>query len=443
MTARRTAGPGGRRDGPASAVAERAVRAPARSHLAAAAQAGTPCGRNSPCAPARLSPTIPLMDAGDRRHALASSVVAPLVKKLFVSEGAGAGLVDKPVRISSARLLQGREADAEREGAGTSCRRELVGRAVRAQARTRRPRPRQSRESVALALAADAARTRATSTWTTCRRCASGPRGFAPAARQAARRHCTAPRRGRVLYRASLLQTACLHILHFFTQRSTFVARTLVEQSRQLAELVTHHRRADRARARAVRRGRRVSSSGTRDYIARKHGTLTIYGMDLNACPRVAAGRGVHEPGGDAGTEDAGPPTAGGARRASARPAARRPGALRARAGAAARRRGLRQDHARPVAGRHRRPAGRRPGTGPPARPRALRPAAAHAHARRRRLPTPDDFLAAVGCPLAGAQPPGWADRVLAAGRGLLLVDGIDEVPEQERRAHPRAGCAS
>ncbi|MEW2396257.1 hypothetical protein [Streptomyces sp. NPDC046862] len=32
---------------------------------------------------------------------LASSVVAPLVKKLFVREGPGAALVDKPVRLSA------------------------------------------------------------------------------------------------------------------------------------------------------------------------------------------------------------------------------------------------------------------------------------------------------------------------------------------------------
>ena len=32
---------------------------------------------------------------------LASAVIGPLVKKLFVTEGPGAGLVDKPIRISS------------------------------------------------------------------------------------------------------------------------------------------------------------------------------------------------------------------------------------------------------------------------------------------------------------------------------------------------------
>ncbi|MET9596573.1 NACHT domain-containing protein [Streptomyces sp. NPDC006459] len=48
-------------------------------------------------------------------------------------------------------------------------------------------------------------------------------------------------------------------------------------------------------------------------------------------------------------------------------------------------------------------------------------------------LPTPQEFLSAVGCPLAGAQPSGWTDRVLDSGRGIVLVDGLDEVPERMR----------
>lgn len=50
-------------------------------------------------------------------------------------------------------------------------------------------------------------------------------------------------------------------------------------------------------------------------------------------------------------------------------------------------------------------------------------------------LPRPTGFLASAGLMIADEQPAGWAERVLAAGRGLLLIDGVDEVEEPERSA--------
>ncbi|MGX5397168.1 NACHT domain-containing protein [Streptomyces anulatus] len=66
-------------------------------------------------------------------------------------------------------------------------------------------------------------------------------------------------------------------------------------------------------------------------------------------------------------------------------------------------------------------------------------------------FPRPEEMLAAVGCPLAGQQPEGWASRVFEHGRALVLVDGVDEIAQGERArarkwleamlaAHPR-GC--
>ncbi|MGV9628553.1 NACHT domain-containing protein, partial [Streptomyces sp. NPDC003487] len=54
---------------------------------------------------------------------------------------------------------------------------------------------------------------------------------------------------------------------------------------------------------------------------------------------------------------------------------------------------------------------------------------------RRGPLPEPHDFLSAVGTPLSASQPEGWADDLLAQGEALVLVDGVDEVPQEHRAA--------
>ncbi len=82
----------------------------------------------------------------------------------------------------------------------------------------------------------------------------------------------------------ALLGTACLHIVHFFTRRSAFVARTLVQQSRSLDGLIgiidafIERHPSPRAADAAFERSYLA-------YLARKHGRLTVYGIDLAHSP--------------------------------------------------------------------------------------------------------------------------------------------------------------
>lgn len=50
-------------------------------------------------------------------------------------------------------------------------------------------------------------------------------------------------------------------------------------------------------------------------------------------------------------------------------------------------------------------------------------------------LPRPEDFLAYSAGWLKGIMPSGWVHRCLNAGTALVLVDGVDEVPADKRRA--------
>ncbi|POM23407.1 NACHT domain protein [Actinomadura rubteroloni] len=49
-------------------------------------------------------------------------------------------------------------------------------------------------------------------------------------------------------------------------------------------------------------------------------------------------------------------------------------------------------------------------------------------------LPRPEEFLDDVAGTLSGLMPRGWAHRVLASGRSLLLVDGVDEITGPQRQ---------
>ncbi|MER0244802.1 ATP-binding protein, partial [Streptomyces sp. HSW2009] len=215
---------------------------------------------------------------------LLSSAIVPIVKKLFVVEPPGAGLVDRPVRISGLVSFRGEkrnltERDLHRLAA------ELVRRSVRAAGPHERPVPQDEEEAVARALAATL-HGLGDLTLSDVEAVRHGPRSLAH------RLTADAPDQGRLrglsepataLYQ-SVLETACLHILHFFTQRSSFVAHTLVQQSEQLAGLVA------KVDALIERNPTHAAADVAFDeryaqYIARKHGTLTIYGIDLTHSP--------------------------------------------------------------------------------------------------------------------------------------------------------------
>nr|WP_258193760.1 NACHT domain-containing protein [Streptomyces sp. MA5143a] len=229
------------------------------------------------------------------------------------------------------------------------------------------------------------------------------------------------------LFYERVLTAACLHILHFFTQRSTFVPRTLVEQTRRQAELIA---KVDALIARTPMTGGTDSAFEHRylAHVSTRHSHLTIYGIDLVNSPErwpldvaylgLQALRSAEddETAGSYGTR-----TAAAAAKLPAEEALADHERVLLRGVAGSGKTTLVQWLAVTTARGER---GDRIPFVLPLRTLIRRPDG---------LPSPDAFLAAVRAPFHAAQPAGWVDRVLTARRGLLLVDGIDEIPERER----------
>lgn len=50
-------------------------------------------------------------------------------------------------------------------------------------------------------------------------------------------------------------------------------------------------------------------------------------------------------------------------------------------------------------------------------------------------LPTPNNFFPEVGTHLADEMPEKWVSRMLSSGRALVLIDGVDELPSEQRES--------
>ncbi|MFJ6937331.1 NACHT domain-containing protein [Streptomyces sp. NPDC101132] len=378
----------------------------------------------------------PLAQAGMR---LASGVIGPIVGRFFrISEGPGAALANQPVRVSAYFSFKEKRRLTPQDFDRIA--RELVEAGLRAPGE--RPLPPGEEAGVAAALAATLSGLPGLEL-TDAQAVELGHEELARRLRDRAPYLGLSEQAG--YFYTRLLDLTCLHVLHFFTQRSHFIAAALVQQSRRQSELIA---KVDELVARIPRQdaGDEAFERRYLEYVVRKHSTLTIFGIDLTRTPGKwpldAAYMSLEA---TAGPADADPAdqwrlnvhtgeyelrvALSGPLPADQALADRERVLLRGEAGSGKTTliQWLAVSAARPVPDeRMMYVRDRIPFVLP------LRTLARHTS-----LPSPRRFLASVGAPMAGEQPAGWEDRVLSQRRGLVLVDGIDEIPEADRvRAH-------
>ncbi|MEV7193840.1 NACHT domain-containing protein [Streptomyces sp. NPDC093510] len=220
-----------------------------------------------------------------------------------------------------------------------------------------------------------------------------------------------------------LLVAVCLHVLHHLVRRSPYIQRHMPERASRVRQLVDLNDAEVAAAARRSEPSREDAEfeAAYAQEVVRQHGWLTIVGVDFAHAPDRWPLEDTYLS--LQAEESSGGPVAGaGGQQRTVLLADR---ALE----------GHERVLLRGVAG-----------SGKTTLVQWLAVAAAREGARvpfvlpvrrfaREGFPSPDDFLHAVRHPLADRAPDGWVVRTLLAGRALLLVDGIDEAPEESRGA--------
>ncbi len=354
------------------------------------------------------------MDPAVLGSKLASGLVASLVRKLFVADAPGAGLVDKPVRLTSLVSFRGEKRTLGEKEVRTLARR-IVGAALESPGEPAFPADEEAAVIEALLgrllALGDLDMDDVQAVRLGHRDLARRLRDRAPAA--------SGLSDDAGYFLDSATEWACLQILEFFTRRSTFVARTLIEQTRYQAELIA---KIDALLARSPRPGAEDRAFERRylRYVTAHHNHITIYGIDLRDSPDRWPLEVAYLSLEATETEDrtlaeegpSGPVTV----QLPAEDALLTHDRVLLRGDAGSGKTTLVQWLAVTAA----RQAARIPYVLP------LRTLI-----RTGTLPGPADFLSAVSCPHTA--PEGWTERVLAAGRALILVDGLDEIPAADR----------